>query len=382
MVALETMAKNKAQKPSQDEIAKALDALKCASPSLTPDDFAAPLLDWYEGHGRDLPWRKRWPELTPAYDVFLSELMLQQTVVATVIPYFERFKSLWPTIRDLAQSSEEDLLKEWAGLGYYARARNLRKAAIAIVRDHNGCFPEDEKALLTLPGVGPYTAAALSAFAFDRPAIVLDGNVERVMARFAGLITPLPALKSELRAIYPRLAPRAQHSDFAQAIMDLGSSICIAGTPRCDICPLAKRCVMAHKPEASYLPVKPKKQPKPKRQGVIFVATKQGKAVMMRREAKGLLGGMMGFPTKGWESSKDAMRTTDLGIKDAPFAADWRPLNQEVRHIFTHFELSLRVYHTAYEGGDLPDGLSLCAPDEVGLASVFGKVWQMVAASD
>ena len=382
MVARENMAKMKAQKPSQDEIAKALGALKRARPSLTPDDFATPLLDWYASHGRDLPWRKRWPELTPAYDVFLSELMLQQTVVATVIPYFQRFKSLWPTISDLAQSSEEALLKEWAGLGYYARARNLRKAAIAIVNDHDGRFPEDEKALLTLPGVGPYTAAALSAFAFDKPAIVLDGNVERVMARFAGLITPLPALKSELRAVYPRLAPRAQHSDFAQAIMDLGSSICIAGTPRCDICPLAPRCVMAHKPEASYLPVKPKKQPKPKRQGVIFVATKQGKAVMMRRDAKGLLGGMMGFPTKGWESSKDAMGATDLGIKDAPFAADWRPLNQEVRHIFTHFELSLRVYHTTYEGEDLPDGLTLHAPDDVGLASVFAKVWQMVAASD
>ena len=371
-----------AQKLSHDEMLTALSLLTVKEATLSADAFAAPLLKWYGTNGRHLPWRKRWPDLTPAYDVFLSELMLQQTVVATVIPYFERFKSLWPTIADLAASSEEELLKEWAGLGYYARARNLRKAAIAIVESHDGNFPTNETDLLSLPGVGPYTAAAITAFAFDKPAIVLDGNVERVMARFAGQITALPALKAELRDIYPRLAPAQQHSDFAQAIMDLGATICIAGTPRCTLCPLADNCVMAHKPEASYVPVKPKKQPKPKREGVIFVATKDGKAVMERRDAKGLLGGMLGFPTMGWQSKTEAKSAGTLGLADAPFAADWRPLPQEVRHIFTHFELRLRIYQADIAHDDIPSHFSLVAPDEAGLASVFAKVWQAVQARD
>ena len=361
-----------------DEMMARLHNSKLAAPVLSSVAFARPLLNWYEGARRDLPWRKKWPELAPAYDVFLSELMLQQTVVATVIPYFEKFKSLWPEISDLANCSEEALLRQWAGLGYYARARNLRKAAIAIVEQHGGVFPKDEASLLALPGIGPYTAAALQAFAFDKPAIVLDGNVERVMARFAGLTTPLPELKKQLKEIYPQLAPRQQHSDFAQAIMDLGARICISGVPRCQLCPLAKKCVMAHHEAASLLPVKLKKQPKPKRSGAIFVATYQGQAVMVRRPAKGLLGGMMGFPTIGWGSASEAQSPLERPLDEAPFAADWVALNQSVRHIFTHFELTLTIYHVTL-AGDLPQGYLLVSPQEEGLASVFDKVWKVVA---
>lgn len=348
-----------------------------SSPSSS--NFAAPLLAWYDANGRILPWRKRWPTLADPYDVFLSELMLQQTVVATVIPYFEKFKSLWPTISDLASASEDAVLREWAGLGYYARARNMRKAAIEVATTHNGIFPDDEASLLSLPGIGPYTAAAISAFAFDKSAIVLDGNVERVMARYSGSFTPLPALKTELRDCYPTLAPDERHSDFAQAIMDLGARICIPAMPRCGQCPLQQICKMADNPDAAMIPVKPKKQPKPKREGIIFLATNEGQAVMERRPEKGLLGGMMGFPTAGWQTAK----TPPASLDDAPFDADWRLLNHTVRHVFTHFELNLKIYHTELaDKSALPAAYHLTSPDEAGLASVFAKVWQAATRQD
>ena len=342
-------------------------------------DFAPLLLAWYDKAGRHLPWRARWPELTDAYDVFLSELMLQQTVVATVIPYFQRFKSLWPTIHDLAACDEADLLREWAGLGYYARARNMHKAAKIIAHELGGNFPQDEDELIKLPGIGPYTAAAISAFAFDKAAIVLDGNVERVMARYSGDDTPLPALKEKLRALYPALQPAARHSDFPQAIMDLGARICIPKAPRCDICPLASGCAMAGKKEAALLPVKPAKKAKPKRDGVIFIATFEDKAVMIRRPDKGLLGGLMVFPTKGWFSKDEAK----AGIDDAPFYHTcWIDTAQQVKHVFTHLELTLRVYYLSLDEGMAREilsqqeaGFELVLPEEVGLASVMKKAW-------
>ncbi len=370
------------QSDSPEMIKQALSQLALGPAMLSADAFASPLLAWYDDHGRSLPWRKKWPDLTEPYDVFLSELMLQQTVVATVIPYFQRFKELWPTVHDLASCEEEDLLKQWAGLGYYARARNLRKAALAISAEHNGIFPQDEARLLALPGIGPYTAAAIRAFAFDQPAIVLDGNVERVMARFAGLITALPELKIQLRTIYPQLAPKNRHSDFAQAIMDLGARICISGMPRCEACPLAQSCRFAHHKEAAYVPVKVKKQPKPKREGLIFVATKGDYAVMVRRPDKGLLGGMMGFPTIGWGSASEAASAAKFA---PPFAANWQEVEGKVRHIFTHFELNLTIYHAHMDTSDISGDISgnahqfqFVLPEEVGLASVFAKVWHAV----
>ena len=342
-------------------------------------DFAASLLAWYDSAGRHLPWRARWPQLTDAYDVFLSELMLQQTVVATVIPYFQRFKALWPTIHDLAACEEADLLREWAGLGYYARARNMHKAAQIIAISYNGQFPQDEDELIKLPGIGPYTAAAIAAFAFDKAAIVLDGNIERVLARYSGDDTPLPALKEQLRQIYPAFQPSERHSDFPQAMMDLGARICIPKAPRCDICPVASSCVVAGKDEALLLPVKPAKKAKPKRKGIIFVAQADNKAVMIRRPDKGLLGGLMVFPTKGWFSRDE----THAGIDDAPFSGAWTKTTQKVRHIFTHFELELTIFHLTLDQKQLEEsldqneaGYELVAPEEVGLASVMRKVWQ------
>ena len=184
------------------------------------------LLQWYDHHGRDLPWRRRWPNLAPAYHVFLSELMLQQTVVATVIPYFSYFIKRWPHINALAAAPVEDILEAWAGLGYYARARNMHKAAQMLVSDYNASFPETAEALIRLPGIGPYTAGAISAFAFDKPAIVIDGNIERVLSRYFGIRTSLPALKAEIAAVYPEIIPAKRRSDFPQALMDLANQIC------------------------------------------------------------------------------------------------------------------------------------------------------------
>ena len=344
------------------------------TPQIAPDHFAAPLLRWYDTQGRDLPWRARWPELANPYHVFLSELMLQQTVVATVIPYFETFLARWPSIHDLAKATEEEVLQKWAGLGYYARARNMLKAAKIISQDYDGQFPQEEASLLRLPGIGPYTAAAIAAFAFDQNAIVLDGNVERIMARFVGNKTPMPALKQELRALYPQLAPPKRHSDFAQAIMDLGSQICISKAPRCAICPLRSSCVMADDEAASLLPIKAPKKPKPKRTGIVFVASYHGQAVIEKRPEKGLLGGMKAFPTSGWQSAKAAPWSLD----DAPFEADWQLLNHQIHHVFTHFELSLQIYHGVLTTPHIPDGYVLDDPDKVGLPSVFAKIWQVM----
>ena len=344
-------------------------------------DFAPLLLAWYDVAGRHLPWRARWPHLTDAYDVFLSELMLQQTVVATVIPYFQRFKSRWPTIHDLAACEEADLLREWAGLGYYARARNMHKAAKIIAGELGGDFPQDEDSLVKLPGIGPYTAAAIAAFAFDKAAIVLDGNVERVLARYSGDETPLPALKETLRALYPALQPKERHSDFPQAIMDLGARVCIPKAPRCDICPLVSGCAMAGKKEAALLPVKPAKKAKPKRDGVIFIATFEDKAVMIRRPNKGLLGGLMIFPTKGWFAKDEAKAS----IEDAPFyQGQWIDKAHSVKHVFTHFELTLTIYHLSLDEAMVRHilsqkeaGFALVSPDDVGLASVMKKAWDL-----
>lgn len=346
--------------------------------AMSPEAFAAPLLAWYDHHGRDLPWRKRWPELANPYHVFLSELMLQQTVVATVIPYFEAFRARWPSIDALAQASEEELLQKWAGLGYYARARNMHKAAKVISQDYKGQFPDDEAALLALPGIGPYTAAAIQAFAFDQNAIVLDGNVERVLARYLGDKTALPALKQHLRATYPRLAPASRHSDFAQAIMDLGAQICIPKAPRCALCPLRIHCAMADDEAAALLPVKAPKKVKPKRAGVVFVASHQGQALLETRPDKGLLGGMKAFPTAGWHSKEAAAGT----IEDAPFQADWRLLNHQVRHVFTHFELTLQIYHAKIEPSQIATRYHLQDPETAGLPSLFAKVWKILKQND
>ncbi len=296
------------------------------------------LLDWYDRHAREMPWRA--PPLSgqkaDPYRVWMSEVMLQQTTVAAVKAYFERFTDRWPTVRDLAAAEDADVMAEWAGLGYYARARNLLKCARAVVDDHDGQFPADHDALLKLPGIGPYTAAAISAIAFDLPETVLDGNVERVMARLHDIHTPLPAAKPELMAEAKKLTDPTRPGDYAQAVMDLGATICTPRNPACGICPWREPCLARANGTAAELPKKTPKKPKPTRLGIAYIARRtDGAWLLETRPDKGLLGGMLGWPTTDWAE--------DAPQEAPPLEADWRDLPAEARHTFTHFHLRLAI---------------------------------------
>ena len=307
--------------------------------------LADEILDWYDNHARSMPWRvspaDRKAGIRPdPYRVWLSEVMLQQTTVATVKSYYERFTKRWPTVRDLAAAEDADVMGEWAGLGYYARARNLLKCARVVVTDYDGAFPADHAALLKLPGIGPYTAAAVSSIAFDLPHTVLDGNVERVMARLYDIHTPLPEAKPELMDRAEALTPQHRAGDYAQAVMDLGATICTPRSPTCGICPWRPECRGRQMGSAALLPKKSPKKAKPIRQGVVFVARRaDGAWLIETRPDTGLLGGMIGWPGSEWRDTAEPMPPADV-----PCSGDWSVVDAEVRHTFTHFHLILRVY--------------------------------------
>lgn len=305
---------------------------------------AAALLEWYDVHAREMPWRvppkARLAGARPdPYRIWMSEIMLQQTTVATVRDYFVRFVTRWPTVRDLAAAEDAEVMGEWAGLGYYARARNLLKCARAVVDQHDGAFPADHAALLKLPGIGPYTAAAVSSIAFDLPHAVLDGNVERVMARLYDIHTPLPAAKPELMARAEALTPQTRPGDYAQAVMDLGATICSPKSPACGICPWREPCIARQKGTAADLPKKTPKKAKPTRHGTVYLARRaDGAWLLETRPEKGLLGGMLGWPGSEWTQT-DTPRPAGA----PPLEAEWRLLGGEVRHTFTHFHLVLGI---------------------------------------
>ncbi|PHO05057.1 A/G-specific adenine glycosylase [Rhodobacteraceae bacterium 4F10] len=300
------------------------------------------LLEWYDHHARKMPWRvgpkDRANGVIPdPYRIWLSEIMLQQTTVAAVKDYFERFTKRWPTVRDLADAQDEDVMAEWAGLGYYARARNLLKCARVVANEKGGVFPDTVNALLELPGVGPYTAGAVSAIAFDKSSVVVDGNVERVMARLYDVHTPLPAAKPELTALAESLTPLERAGDYAQAVMDLGATICTPRNPACGICPWRPACQARLAGTAVDLPKKTPKKPKPIRFGVVYITRRvDGALLLERRPDKGLLGGMLGWPGSEWVENEAPKH-------QAPIRAEWKTLNGEARHTFTHFHLRLTV---------------------------------------
>ncbi|MDP2494772.1 A/G-specific adenine glycosylase [Shimia thalassica] len=300
------------------------------------------LLEWYDHHARKMPWRvgpkDRANGVIPdPYRIWLSEIMLQQTTVAAVKDYFERFTKRWPTVRDLADAQDEDVMAEWAGLGYYARARNLLKCARVVSNEKGGVFPDTVNALLELPGVGPYTAGAVSAIAFDKSSVVVDGNVERVMARLYDVHTPLPAAKPELTALAESLTPLERPGDYAQAVMDLGATICTPRNPACGICPWRPACQARLAGTAVDLPKKTPKKPKPIRFGVVYITRRvDGALLLERRPDKGLLGGMLGWPGSEWVENEAPKH-------QAPIRAEWKTLNGEARHTFTHFHLRLTV---------------------------------------
>ncbi len=300
------------------------------------------LIDWYDREKRDLPWRAKQESDIDPYRVWLSEIMLQQTTVNAVIPYFEKFTQRWPRVEDLANAAEDDVLAVWAGLGYYTRAHNLHKCAKLIVSDFAGRFPAQEEQLLALPGIGPYTAAAIAAIAFDRQATPVDGNFERVVARLFAVENPLPKAKSELRELAEALTPASRPGDYAQAVMDLGATICTPKRPSCLICPLEAHCQAQEKGIAERLPMRAEKAERPVRRGIAFLALREdGKVLIRKRPQGGLLSGMMEVPSTSW--GEDWIEENEA-LRSVPVKGDWWPVPGLVTHTFTHFKLELLVY--------------------------------------
>ncbi|MCH7486324.1 MAG: A/G-specific adenine glycosylase [Proteobacteria bacterium] len=315
------------------------------------------LLDWYDRHRRDLPWRAAPGETPDPYVVWLSEIILQQTTVSTAKPYFESLLALWPRVEDLAAADPDRVLHAWQGLGYYARARNLLKCARIVSEDLGGRFPDNERELQRLPGIGPYTAAAIASIAFGQKTVPVDGNVVRVLARLYALGEPLPGARRRIEGLARGLASSVRPGDFAQALMDLGAGVCTPRKPACGACPWRSACAGRCAPEA--YPVKGRTRTKPTRRGVAFWAEDGNGAVLLRKRAEeGLLGGMMEFPSTDW---RQAPWTDRQARAFAPVPAAWRRLPGVVRHTFTHFHLELAVLAgkagaSCGEGGP-PDGI-------------------------
>ena len=337
------------------------------------------LLDWYDGHARDLPWRTA-PHAgdTPdPYRVWLSEIMLQQTTVAAVRPYFETFTQTWPTVEALAAAPEEHVMAAWAGLGYYSRARNLVKTARLVAAQ--GGFPDSEAALRALPGIGDYTAAAIAAIAFGRRAVVVDANVERVVARLFAIDDPLPGARKAIRAAADTITPDRRAGDFAQAMMDLGSSICTARDAKCLICPLSQECRGRAEGDPVALPVKATKKAKPVRRGTAFWMERDGadgpEVWLVTRPGRGMLGGMKALPDDGWTASAD-------GHGKPPLPGEWRAAGV-VRHTFTHAVLELGVV-TRSDCERPPRGEGAWWPlatlEDAGLPTLFAKAARLVLA--
>jgi A/G-specific adenine glycosylase len=305
-------------------------------------DLRARLLAWYDAKARDLPWRvgpadHRAGVRPDPYRVWLSEVMLQQTTVPHATPYFLGFTRRWPTVTDLANEEDGELMAAWAGLGYYARARNLLACARAVAGDHGGVFPDTEEGLRALPGVGAYTAAAVAAIAFDRPSNVVDGNVERVMSRLFAVEQPMPGSKPELKTLAGSLIDDHRPGDWAQALMDLGATICKPKSPLCDRCPVSTHCAAFRRGDQDSFPRKTKKAARPRRHGIAYVLTRGDTVALVRRPDKGLLGGMLGLPTSDWAAAPPN------GFDGAPANAAWRDAG-EIEHVFTHFSLTLKVF--------------------------------------
>ena len=345
-----------------------------------PPSTTDALLAWYDRARRDLPWRAAAGVQSDPYVVWLSEIMLQQTTVAAVTPRFQRFLARWPTVVDLASAADEDVMAEWAGLGYYARARNLLKCARAVAARPDRAFPDDEAGLKALPGIGDYTAAAVAAIAFNRLATPVDGNIERVAARLFRIETPLPGAKSAIKQAASTLTPADRPGDFAQAAMDLGATICLPKRPRCLACPLRGHCKAHVAGVQEALPAKAPKRAKPLRRGDVYWAERDdGRVLLRRRAARGLLGGMAELPSYGWSDDDAPAMVRRL--------TRWTVAPPPVVHVFTHFRLELTLHR-----GRVMDHADYGAPDlfwaevdrlaEIGLPSVMAKVAKAALTRD
>jgi A/G-specific adenine glycosylase len=339
------------------------------------------ILRWYDRHRRDLPWRAQPDGLSEPYHVWLSEIMLQQTTVATVKSYFARFLERWPTIEQLAEAGLDDVLHAWQGLGYYARARNLHRCARAIVDHHGGEFPDTEHELLALPGIGDYTAAAVAAIAFGRKTTPVDGNIIRVIARLFAVSDPIPGSKSVIKELTSPLVPAKCAGDFAQALMDLGATVCTPRNPTCVLCPWMRDCRSFAEGAPERYPVKLKKKARPTRHGVAYWITRDDGAVFLRRrEEKGLLGGMMEVPSSDW---REAVWPRMEAQSHAPFKSEWTLKPGVIEHTFTHFHLVLTVMTTHIKKDHGLNG-TWCHPDHFGefaLPTVMKKIVRHIAPS-
>ncbi len=354
-----------------------------------PQAFRSNLLGWYDRHARVLPWRSTGGNRPDPYHVWLSEVMLQQTTVQAVIPYFVKFVDKWPSVNALAAARDEDLMQAWAGLGYYARARNLLKCARAVVSDHAGQFPDHMEGLKSLPGIGDYTAAAISSIAFNQVATVIDGNVDRVVSRWFAIETPLPDSKPEIRNLAATLFdwPEAERpGDFAQAMMDLGATICTPKSPKCGICPVSESCQARLKGIAAELPRRKPKAAQPRRAGYIYwIIRKNGDVLFETRPDKGLLGGMVGLPTSDWVDWTVGSKKFPLINHSISHISAMNKMhtvavsdNLKIRHTFTHFDLELRgIVIQAGTAAIKPTETQFWVPAEkisvLGLPTVFRK---------
>jgi A/G-specific adenine glycosylase len=352
---------------------------KPARPLIPPAPPAAALLRWYDRHRRKLPWRARPGERADPYGVWLSEIMLQQTTVKAVGPYYARFLTRFPTIERLARADLDDVLRLWAGLGYYARARNLHRCAKDIVERHDGKFPESEQKLRELPGIGPYTAAAIAAIAFNARAAPVDGNVERVVARLYRIEDELPGAKPQIRRFAEMLTPAQRTGDFAQALMDLGATICTPKRPTCARCPWNDCCAAHARGDAETFPRKATKTTGRLRRGAAFVVVRADGCLLVRtRPAKGLLGGMSEVPTSAWTHDFDRTTALDHAPRLRSTRPKWRRIAGAVKHVFTHFPLELTVFATTLAGKPrAPRGMRWVAIDQLSheaLPNVMRKV--------
>ncbi len=339
------------------------------------DSWPHDLLTWYGAHARVLPWRNPPGSALPddpdwPYRVWLSEVMLQQTTVEAATPYFHRFTARWPNVAALAACDDAELMQAWAGLGYYARARNLLACARAVVAQHGGRFPGEVAALRALPGIGDYTAAAVAAFGFGRDAVVIDGNVERVVARRLALAEPLPGARAAIGAALAAVLPAGRAGDFAQGLMDLARRVCTPRAPRCLVCPIAAACAGRTTGSPEDFPVKPAKKARPLRHGTAWWIEAEGEVLLVRRPAKGLLGGMLALPSCDWRGAAAV----------PPLAGDWQALGA-VRHGFTHFELALEVQALVLPARpDLAGEWVAAANAAAGLPTLFAKAVQLALA--
>ncbi len=352
-----------------------------AQPRQNISALRSEVLRWYDRHRRSLPWRVAPGAVADPYAVWLSEIMLQQTTVATVAPYFTAFMSKWPTVVDLAKADLDEILVAWQGLGYYARARNMHKCASVVATEHGGVFPKSPDELIKLPGIGPYTAAAIAAIAFDHPVVPVDGNIERVTARVFAVDTPLPDGKKDIAAAAAGLAGDDRPGDFAQAMMDLGATVCTPAAPTCVLCPLMDRCQARKRGVAADLPIKAPKKARPDRRAVIFWLTDpEGRVLMRRRPERGLLGGMMEFPSTPW--TEDDWPTAERVEQYAPAAAEWQLHPGEAQHIFTHFRLTVRVLRGETDRPEKIDGVWIAASDfaDFALPTAMKKVVALIRA--